>query len=157
MEHDLYRAIVLEHARMPHNFGPLPSATHSADGINPLCGDKLTVYLEIGDDGKIHAAHFEGTGCAISLASGSLLTDTVSGLSREDARQLQTRFLAMLEPDAPESAGEFEGLDELRALAGVRNYPSRVKCATLAWQAFSAALAAGRDGAGTATRTVSTE
>ena len=154
VDHELYRSLVLDHARKPHNFGPLPTATHVAEGINPLCGDKLSIYLEIGDDGRIREARFEGTGCAISLASASMLTDSVTGLSRQDADALYARFVEMLEAPEPKVIGDVEILEELRALAGVRQFPSRIKCATLAWQALGTAIKPDTE---TRSRTVSTE
>lgn len=152
-DHELYRALVLSHAREPHNFGPLPSATHCAEGINALCGDKLSVYLEV-DEGLIKQAGFEGTGCAISLASASLLTESVRGLRTREAEELRTRFLEMLESPELEPVDDHDVLKDLRALAGVRQFPSRVKCATLAWQALAAAM---KDDAEALSRTVSTE
>ena len=136
-DHDLYRSIVLEHARAPHNFGPLPAATHAADGINPLCGDKLALRLRIDADQRIRDARFEGTGCAISIASASILTDEIRGLSLSEAHGVFDRFMAMLDGD---TAAPGERLPRaLRALGGVRQYPSRVKCATLAWHAMASA------------------
>ncbi len=132
---ELYRALILEHARRPRHFGRLESATHRASGINPLCGDKLELYLEIEGD-NIRAAAFEGSGCAISVASASLLTETVSGLTRGAARAWSRRLstsLAVADADG-------EDLGKLRALTGVREFPTRVKCATLAWRALDAAL-----------------
>jgi nitrogen fixation NifU-like protein len=132
--HALYRALVLEHARSPRNFGLLDDATHRAEGINPLCGDKLELTLGIDADGCIVNAAFEGTGCAISVASASILTEAVTGLRVDEARALFARFQALLD-DGPEAAAT--GLAEpLLALAGVRQFPSRIKCATLAWHAM---------------------
>jgi len=136
-DHELYRSIVLEHARSPHNFGPLPAATHAADGINPLCGDKLALRLQIDAGQRIRDARFEGTGCAISIASASILTDEIRGLSLSEAYGVFDRFMAMLDGD---TAATGEPLPRaIRALGGVRQYPSRVKCATLAWHAMSSA------------------
>lgn len=135
--HALYRALVLEHARSPRNFGLLDKATHRAEGINPLCGDKLELTLNVANDGRIVNAAFEGTGCAISVASASILTESVTGLTIAESYALFARFQALLddEPDA-----ETAGLDEtLLALAGVRQFPSRIKCATLAWHAMASA------------------
>ena len=135
-DHELYRSIVLEHARSPHNFGPLPAATHAADGINPLCGDKLALRLRIDAGQRIRDARFEGTGCAISIASASILTDEIRGLSLREAHGVFDRFMAMLDGDTATG----EPLPRaLRALGGVRQYPSRVKCATLAWHAMASA------------------
>ena len=136
---DLYRDLILDHARNPRHFGKLDHTTHSAEGINPLCGDKLKLYLDVDADETIKGAAFEGSGCAISVASASLLTDTVIGLRSDDAMAIFDAVTAQL------SGGDAPGntkvdLGKLRALAGVREYPTRVKCATLAWHALKSAL-----------------
>jgi nitrogen fixation NifU-like protein len=132
---DLYRELILDHARAPRHYGKLETTTHSAQGINPLCGDKLHLYLQCDGDDTIRQAAFEGSGCAISLASASLLTDSVIGLDRTAALALFEKLNANL---AREDA-EYD-LGKLNALRGVREFPSRVKCATLAWQALRSAL-----------------
>ncbi len=154
-DHELYRKLVLAHARAPHNFGPLPSATHCADGINPLCGDKLSLYLEIGSGSRIDDIRFEGTGCAISLASASMLTDAIAGASTTDALWLRELVVRLLETP-PEQVVEIdeEFMRPVLALSGVRQFPMRVKCATLAWQALASAINNER---GAAPRAVSTE
>ncbi|MEJ2601980.1 MAG: SUF system NifU family Fe-S cluster assembly protein [Gammaproteobacteria bacterium] len=131
---ELYRELILDHARQPRHFGRPEHFTHQAEGINPLCGDKLHVYLNL-EDGAIREAAFEGSGCAISMASASLLTETVRTCDAEKAVTLAADVQAML-------GGETTGQDlgELQALAGVREFPSRVKCAALAWRALTAAL-----------------
>ena len=138
---DLYRDLILDHARNPRNFGRLENATHVAEGINPLCGDKLSLYLLVDSEQRIAKAGFEGSGCAISMASASLLTETISNLSVTDAdtcyKAVTTRLTTNTSDSAPEPGVD---LSRLRALDGVRDYPSRVKCATLAWQALHAAL-----------------
>ena len=136
---DLYRDLILDHARHPRHFGKLAHTTHSAEGINPLCGDKLKLYLDVDSDEVIRAAAFEGSGCAISVASASLLTDTVIGLSSGDAMAFFDAVTCQLAGDDREH-GKRVDLGKLRALAGVRDYPSRVKCATLAWHALRSAL-----------------
>ena len=136
---DLYRDLVLDHARNPRHFGKLARATHSAEGINPLCGDKLKLYLEVGADETIRSAAFEGSGCAISVASASLLTDTVIGLSSGEAIAFFDAVTAQLAGNEPQDGNRVD-LGKLRALTGVRDYPSRVKCATLAWHALKSAL-----------------
>ena len=154
-DHDLYRKLVLAHARAPHNFGPLTTATHTAHGVNQLCGDKLSLYLEVDANGHIDAVRFEGTGCAISLASASMLTDAVKDLGLEDAEELQRLVVDMLEaPAGQDTDASDEALRPLLVLSGVRQFPSRVKCATLAWQALQRAITNGTD---MATQTVSTE
>lgn len=132
--HALYRALVLEHARSPRNFGLLENASHRAEGINPLCGDKLELAFRIDDLGRIVDATFEGTGCAISVASASILTEAVAGLSVAEAHALFTHFQALLD-DGPDT-GASDLAEPLLALAGVRQFPSRIKCATLAWHAM---------------------
>ena len=136
---DLYRDLVLDHARNPRHFGKLEHATHSAQGINPLCGDKLKLYLDLDSDDMIRNAAFEGSGCAISVASASLLTDTVIGLSSSDAIAFFDAVKAQLAGNETRHGTPID-LGKLRALAGVRDYPSRVKCATLAWHALRSAL-----------------
>jgi nitrogen fixation NifU-like protein len=134
---DLYRELILDHARHPRHFGKLTHATHSADGINPLCGDKLKLYLDVDAGDRIREVAFEGTGCAISVASASLLTETVLGLVTADAiRYFEsvTAHLTGASQTAPIDLGK------LRSLEGVREFPARVKCATLAWHALRSAL-----------------
>ena len=136
---DLYRDLILDHARNPRHFGKLDHATHSAEGINPLCGDKLRLYLDVDADETIQGAAFEGSGCAISVASASLLTDTVIGLSSDDAKAIFAAVTAQLSGSGSQADRNVD-LGKLRALAGVRDYPTRVKCATLAWHALHSAL-----------------
>jgi len=137
---DLYRELILDHAKQPRHFGKLASATHSAEGINPLCGDKLRLYLDIDADEHILDAAFEGTGCAISVASASLLTDDIIGLDKDAAVTRFHNVVEHLTMGAASSAAAFSEFDKMRALEGVREYPARVKCATLAWHALRAAL-----------------
>jgi len=137
---ELYRELILDHARSPRHFGELPSATHVAEGINPLCGDKLRMYLEVDGDSRIANAAFEGSGCAISVASASLLTETVIGLATDDALQYFAALVARLGGRGDSSPAPHIQLGKLQALQGVREFPSRVKCATLAWHALNSAL-----------------
>ena len=135
----LYRDVILDHSRNPRHFGRLADATHVADGVNPLCGDRLKLYLRIEDDGTIAESSFEGSGCAISVASASLLTEKVSGVGGAEAARWFGEVTSRLDG---ENSGlplsrELEGLE---ALDGIRDFPGRVKCATLAWHALSAAL-----------------
>ncbi len=134
---ELYRELILDHARSPRHFGKLDDATHSASGINPLCGDKLNIYFRLDENQRIDDACFEGSGCAISVASASLLTDTVIGMTVNEANcffEAVTRSLTGKTEQASVDLGK------LRALQGVKEFPSRVKCATLAWHAMNAAL-----------------
>ena len=136
---ELYRDLILDHARQPRHFGKLDRVTHSAEGINPLCGDKLKLYLDVDADETIRDAAFEGSGCAISVASASLLTDTVIGLSAGEAMAFFDAVTAELAGRDSQHGGNVD-LGKLRALAGVRDFPTRVKCATLAWHALKSAL-----------------
>ena len=133
---ELYRELILDHARKPRHFGKLENATHTAQGINPLCGDKLHLYLHLEDD-VIKNATFEGSGCAISVASASLLTDTVIGLKTDDAIRWFSQVTNRLTDEAANS--DFD-IGKLQALEGVREFPARVKCATLAWHALHSAI-----------------
>lgn len=131
---ELYQEVIFDHYRKPRNFGPLASANRTADGYNPLCGDKVKVYLQV-ENGVIKDAHFEGAGCAISTASASLMTESLKGKREAEARRLLDDFHRMVTGGA-----EAAGLGKLEALAGVREFPQRVKCATLAWHTLQAAL-----------------
>jgi nitrogen fixation NifU-like protein len=145
---DLYRDVILDHNRKPRNFGPLESADATAEGFNPLCGDRLTLRLNLADD-TIRDIRFEGQGCAISTASASLMTEAVKGKTRGEALALFERVHKLLTDDA---AGA-EDLGKLAALSGVREYPARVKCASLCWHTLASALEAARSGAAAAVST----
>lgn len=132
---ELYRDVILDHNRQPRNFGPLEAADASVEGVNPLCGDRLTVRLKMSGD-SIADIRFEGEGCAISTASASLMTEAVKGTSRAEALALFERVHGMLTDDAASD----DGLGKLAALSGVREYPARVKCASLCWHTLAAAL-----------------
>ena len=134
---ELYRELILDHARKPRHFGKLEHASHVAEGINPLCGDKLKLYLDVDADANIRDAAFEGSGCAISVASASLLTETVIGLPAADALAFFKTLVAALGGNDDRPGIE---LGKLSALLGVREFPSRVKCATLAWHALRSAI-----------------
>ncbi len=138
----LYQEIILDHNRSPRNFGRLEHATHEAQGFNPLCGDKVHVYVEL-TDSRIREIAFEGTGCAISTASSSLMTESLKGKTLDEALSFFESLRGFLTqpPDTPPPAG-FE-LGKLAALGGVRQYPTRVKCATLGWHTLQAALKQG--------------
>jgi len=133
---DLYQEVILDHNRRPRNFGPLPASNHQAEGNNPLCGDKVTVFLDLAD-GRIRDLAFQGAGCAISTASASLMTEALKGQTVEEARRLFHVFQDLLTTGA--GAGSPE-LGKLAVFTGVREYPMRVKCATLAWHTLMAAL-----------------
>jgi nitrogen fixation NifU-like protein len=137
---DLYKETILDHNRRPRHYGPLPSANRRAEGVNPLCGDRFSIALRVVDD-RIEAIRFEGSGCAISKASASLMADAVSGRTAEEALALFERFHAVITgPMDRDVESEDEALGKLAALVGVREFPIRVKCATLAWHALKAAL-----------------
>ena len=136
---DLYRELILDHARNPRHFGKLSNATHEAEGINPLCGDKLHLYLRVDEGSSIADAAFEGSGCAISVASASLLTDIVAGLETKTIDDLVDTITARLAGKHGDEDID-ERLSKLRALEGVSEFPARVKCATLAWHALRSAV-----------------
>jgi nitrogen fixation protein NifU and related proteins len=138
---ELYREVILDHNRHPRNFGEIENADRVVDGVNPLCGDKMTLYVKLRGD-MIEDIKFKGTGCAISVASSSLMTDRVKGTSVEESMQLFSMIHDMLTTD---NSPPVEELDKLAALGGVREYPSRVKCASLAWHALRTALADSQD------------
>jgi nitrogen fixation NifU-like protein len=134
---DLYQEVILDHSRQPRNFGALEEANRAAHGDNPLCGDKIAVYLEV-EDGVVKDVRFTGRGCAISMASASLMTEAVIGRPETEARAMFERFHHLVTDK--DSTGEDESLEKLNVLAGVRDYPVRVKCATLAWHTLIAAM-----------------
>ena len=135
---ELYQEVILDHNRHPHNFRELDGADRHADGYNPLCGDRLAVYVNL-DGETIVDISFIGTGCAISKASASLMTDAVSGKTLNEARQLFEQFLNLVTDDVADVDGA--ALGKLAVFAGVRDYPTRVKCASLAWHTLRAAVA----------------
>ncbi len=134
---ELYQEIILEHNRQPRNFGKLDDASHAAHGKNPLCGDETMIQLRI-TDGRIVDARFSGQGCAISLASASMLTEAVTGMTHDNARSLASRMLMALRDDSVQLDLSSDG--ELASLSGVRKFPARIRCAVLPWQALIAAL-----------------
>ena len=137
---ELYQEVILDHNRRPRNFRRIDGASHHAEGHNPLCGDRLTLDVQVDDD-RISDVAFEGSGCAISKASASLMTDAVKGQSIGQVEELFARFHRMVTtpPDQP-----VEDLGKLSVLAGVREFPVRVKCASLAWHTLKAALDRGK-------------
>lgn len=138
---DLYQEIVLDHNRHPRHRGQLEHPTHQAEGDNPLCGDRVRLDFEVDSDGVVREVRFDGEGCAISTASASMLTNAVQGRSVAEARALAERFRHALTSPEPAEAGP--ELGELEAMLGVRAYPMRVKCATLAWHTLLQALGSG--------------
>lgn len=134
---DLYQEMILDHSKTPHNFGDMDGANAQADGSNPLCGDKISVYLQI-EDGIIKDAKFNGCGCAISVASASMMTDAIIGKTESEAEELFGAFHEMATTE--EDDFDASSLGKLSSLAGVKDYPMRVKCATLAWHTMDAAI-----------------
>lgn len=133
--HDLYQEVILDHSKRPRNLRQLPEANRRADGYNPLCGDKVTIQLKM-EEGRVADVSFQGSGCAISTASASLMTEMLRGKSEAEIEKLFERFHALVAGD-----GQVEPeLGKLAVFSGVREYPARVKCATLAWHTLRAAL-----------------
>lgn len=134
---ELYQQLIIDHGRHPRNFGRLDGADFVKEGFNPLCGDKLTLYLQM-QDGAVHKAGFEGSGCAISMASASMMTEALVGLTIVQVETLFTAFHQLLTQDLQQD--DAACLGKLMALAGVKAFPMRVKCATLAWHTLLAAI-----------------
>jgi nitrogen fixation protein NifU and related proteins len=134
---DLYQEVIFDHNRNPRNFRVMADANRQVEGFNPLCGDRLTLFLKV-DDGVINDASFQGQGCAISTASVSLMTEIIKGKTETEAQTLFTQFHEMTTGQT--EAIQLEAIGKLAVLAGVREYPARVKCATLAWHTLDAAL-----------------
>jgi nitrogen fixation NifU-like protein len=135
---ELYQQVILDHNKKPRNFHKLENANRSADGYNPLCGDQLKVYLHVADD-QVQEVSFEGSGCAISKASASMMTQAVKGKTKQEAETLFNEFHRMATGELDEES-EPNHLGKLKIFAGVRDFPARVKCATLSWHTMHAAL-----------------
>lgn len=136
---DLYQEVIVDHNRSPRNFGKLDDANKTLEGFNPLCGDKLTLYLKT-EDNNISDIAFDGSGCAISVASASLMTDAMKGKTLDEAEALFNDFHNLITTD---DDVDTENLGKLAALAGVKDYPARVKCASLCWHTLHSALQGG--------------
>ena len=136
---DLYQEVIIDHNRSPRNFGKLENPTQVAEGYNPLCGDKLNLYLTTEDD-LITDVSFDGSGCAISVASASLMTDSLKGKTTGEAEQLFQNFHDLIMDEENPEQEQIQSLGKLAALAGVKEYPARVKCATLCWHTLHSAL-----------------
>jgi nitrogen fixation NifU-like protein len=132
---DLYQEIILDHSKKPRNFGKMECPNAHAEGYNPLCGDRMRLDLKLEND-VVKEAKFTGAGCAISMASASLMTEALKGKSRAEVEKIFERFHQLLTTDTPQT----EDLGKLAVFSGVREYPARVKCATLAWHTLKAAL-----------------
>ena len=135
---ELYQQVILDHNKKPRNFRKLENASHTAEGYNPLCGDQLTIYLNVAND-AVQEIAFEGSGCAISKAAASMMTQALKGKSKEQAEELFKEFHSMVTGELNEETDE-NSLGNLKIFAGVREFPVRVKCATLAWHTLHAAL-----------------
>jgi nitrogen fixation NifU-like protein len=135
---ELYQEVILEHSKTPRNFRELATANHRAEGYNPLCGDHFTVYLDLEGD-SIRDISFQGSGCAISKASASMMTQSVKGKTRAEAGRLFDRFRRLVTGQAPEGGNQSD-LGKLAVFSGVSEFPVRVKCATLAWHTLHASL-----------------
>ena len=141
---ELYREVILDHNRHPRNFGELDDADRVVEGVNPLCGDRMTLYVKLDDD-MVQDIRFKGTGCAISVASSSLMTEKAKGRSVEELEALFGQVHDLLTGDPAGDGIDLDSLDKLAALSGVREYPTRVKCATLAWHALKSAITGSED------------
>jgi nitrogen fixation NifU-like protein len=143
---ELYQDVILDHSKHPRRFGALVGATHTGEGFNPLCGDRVKVYLSVDRQGRIADIRFEGRGCAISQASASLMTDMLVGRTVAEAEKLMGGFLHLVKG---EDAADLKGDDRERldVMAGVSAFPMRVKCATLAWHTMKSALEGGQTAA----------
>jgi len=136
---DLYQQVIIDHTKAPRNFGKLEPCSHDAEGYNPLCGDQLHIYLQISDDDIIEDVKFEGQGCSISTASASLMTDAMKGKSIKQFEQMFDAFHDMATADMSATPDE-ETLGKLAVLAGVKEFPARIKCATLCWHTMKSAI-----------------
>jgi len=136
---DLYQQVIIDHTKSPCNFGKLDVCNHDAEGYNPLCGDQLHVYLQVNDQDIIEDIRFEGQGCSISTASASLMTQSLKGQSLQQFTKLFDAFHAMATADLSDTV-DAKTLGKLAVLAGVKEFPSRIKCATLCWHTVKAAL-----------------
>jgi nitrogen fixation NifU-like protein len=144
---ELYQDVILEHSKTPRNYRELPAANHKAEGFNPLCGDRFTVYVTLDGD-AIRDVSFQGSGCAISKASASMMTQSVKGKTTAEAEKIFGRFHEMVTGRAPTDQDESE-LGKLTVFSGVSEFPVRVKCATLAWHTLHAALEGTQDSVST--------
>lgn len=136
---DLYQQVILDHNKSPRNFRAIENPTHTIEGVNPLCGDRIQLYVTVDASAVIEDVSFQGSGCAISKASASLMSNIVKGRTTTEAEELFRRFQTLVTSDI-DSTPSVENLGKLAVFAGVREFPTRVKCAILAWHALRAAL-----------------
>ena len=139
---ELYQEVILDHSRHPRHYGVLESANHKAEGYNPLCGDKVTAYLQLDDEDRVADIKFEGKGCAISQASASMMVDMLMGRSRAEAEKLMPAFLHLVKGEDASDLPE-DDRERLDVMGGISEFPMRVKCATLAWHTYKNAVEEG--------------
>lgn len=139
---ELYQEVILDHSRHPRHYGALEGASHKAEGYNPLCGDRVTIYLKLGADGRVCDIRFEGKGCAISQASASMMTEMLKGRTREEAEKLMQGFLHLVKGEDAAGLSE-DDRERLDVMSGISEFPMRVKCATLAWHTYRNAVEEG--------------
>jgi nitrogen fixation NifU-like protein len=143
---ELYQEVILDHSRHPRHHGVLEGASHKAEGYNPLCGDRVTVYLKLGEDDRVADIRFQGKGCAISQASASMMTEMLKGRSQADAETLMTGFLHLVKGEEAPGLSQ-DDRETLDVMSGISEFPMRVKCATLAWHTFRNAVEEGETAA----------
>jgi nitrogen fixation NifU-like protein len=141
---ELYQEVILDHSRHPRHHGVLEGASHKAEGYNPLCGDRVTVYLKLGEDNRVSDISFEGKGCAISQASASMMAQMLKGRSQSDAESLMTGFLHLVKGEEASGLSE-DDRETLDVMSGISEFPMRVKCATLAWHTYKNAVEEGKN------------
>jgi len=139
---ELYQDVILDHSRHPRHHGVLDGASHKAEGYNPLCGDRVTVYLKLGEDNRVADIKFEGKGCAISQASASMMTDMLKGRTAAEADRLMQGFLHLVKGEDASDLPE-DDRERLEVMGGISEFPMRVKCATLAWHTYRNAVEEG--------------
>lgn len=139
---ELYQEVILDHSRHPRHYGSLDHASHKAEGYNPLCGDRVTVYLKLDAEGRVGDIAFEGKGCAISQASASMMTDMLKGRTAAEADKLMQGFLHLVKGEDASDLPE-DDRERLEVMGGISEFPMRVKCATLAWHTYKNALEEG--------------
>ncbi|HKU64088.1 MAG TPA: SUF system NifU family Fe-S cluster assembly protein [Rhizomicrobium sp.] len=139
---ELYQEVILDHSRHPRHHGVLEGASHKAEGYNPLCGDRVTVYLKLGEDNRVADIKFEGKGCAISQASASMMTDMLKGRTAREADRLMRGFLHLVKGEDASDLPE-DDRERLEVMGGISEFPMRVKCATLAWHTYRNAVEEG--------------
>ena len=139
---ELYQEVILDHSRHPRHYGALEGHSHKAEGYNPLCGDRVTVYLRLDDDGRVADIRFEGKGCAISQASASMMTEMLKGRTQAEAEKLMEGFLHLVKGEQATGLSE-DDREALDVMSGLSEFPMRVKCATLAWHTYKNAVEEG--------------